>query len=37
MIVASGTQARIGAQHAVDVGPDDDLVGVEQVAEDRGR
>ncbi len=37
MTVASGTQARIGAQHAVDVGPDDDLVGVEQRAEDRGR
>ncbi len=30
-------EARIGAQHAVDVGPDDDLRGVEQRAEDRGR
>ena len=30
-----GNEARIGAQHAVDVGPDVDLVGVEQVADDR--
>ena len=37
MTVASGHAARIGAQHAVDVGPDVDLVGVEQRAEDRRR
>ena len=30
-------EPRIGAQHAVHVGPDDDLAGVEQRAEDRGR
>ena len=31
-----GNQARIGAEHAIDVGPDVDLVGVEQAADDRG-
>ena len=33
---ASGHEPRIGAQHAVDVRPDDDLAGIEQRAEDRG-
>ena len=28
---------RVGRQHAVDVGPDDDLLGIEQRAEDRAR
>ena len=37
MTVASGTSARIGRQHAVDVGPDHDLRGIEQRAEDRRR
>ena len=32
-----GDHARIGGQHAVDVGPDLDLVDVEAGAEDRGR
>ena len=35
MTLASGTQPRVGAEHAVDVGPDVDLFGVEQRAEDR--
>ena len=30
-----GHAARIGAEHAIDVGPDHNLLGVEQVAEDR--
>jgi hypothetical protein len=37
MTFASGTQPRVGGEHAVHVGPDVDLRGLEQRAEDRGR
>ena len=36
MVRASGTSRGIGGQHAVHVGPDDDFVGVEGRAENRG-